>query len=83
MLSAPNITGQSDGPGAAATIDWHKDSATPTMIDFKPSDQSQVFNICFKQSLHFLIVRPSLKKCQLGVTSVIKGEQEGREFLFF
>ena len=28
-------------------------------------------------------MRPSLKNCQLGVTSVEKRQQEGREFLFF
>ena len=29
------------------------------------------------------LLRPSLKNCQLGVTSVKKRQQEGREFLFF
>ena len=30
-----------------------------------------------------IIMRPSLKNCQLGVTSVEKKQQKGREFLFF
>ena len=32
---------------------------------------------------NILKLRPSLKNCQLGVTSVEKRQQQGREFLFF
>ena len=38
----------------------------------------------FKSEFDFSInIRPSLKNCQLGATSVKKRHQEGREFLFF